>query len=338
MASSETYQTIQTWITRQLDYEAKHGAPAPLTDIQRKLLDKLQAVLPPPTPILPEPELGDANWVGVLLGRPRQILHGTKVVAEYRAARQRVPSNVPGGDFKEQPGPVVYGVQKWHCQVHIDEHSEPFPGPDGGLFPDGTLPSFARKKDAKKYAAKCAVEWLGENGYMPRLNVNSVKSPPVPDQPPTPQPSPARKKQKTVSSPPDNPQQSSPSPQSSEDPESLLPKGIASNFNSDEVSAIFEAERLCTRLGFPGLPRFKITDSKMLGFFNGYPDLGALASKLPPGVGHVKDIYGRKAVREKIAEELLEPLNKLATQSVQADKQSKTDSLPVKEVELQVPA
>lgn len=60
--------------------------------------------------------------------------------------------------------------------MRIDEHSEPFPGPDGGLFPDGTLPSFARKKDAKKYAAKCAVEWLGVNGYMSRLDVNGVKS------------------------------------------------------------------------------------------------------------------------------------------------------------------
>ncbi|KAI1464656.1 uncharacterized protein F4812DRAFT_462368 [Daldinia caldariorum] len=302
------YKTIQTWIAQQLEYETMHGSPAPLTDAQRKLLEKLQAVLPPVTPLLPEPELGDANWIGILL--------------EYRAANQRVPSNVPGGDFTEQPGPVVYGVLKWHCQVRIDEHSEPFPGPDGGLYPDGTMPSFARKKDAKKYAAKCAVEWLGENGYMRRLNVNSVNPPPVPGKPPTPQPSPARKKQKIMPSPPENPQDSAPSPQPNEDPESLLPKGIASTFNKDEVSPVFEVERLCTRLGFPGFPRFKVTESKMLGFFNGFPDLGALSSKLPPGIGHVNDIYGKKAVREKIAEELLEPLKKLATQSGQADKQA----------------
>ncbi|KAI1808406.1 hypothetical protein F4811DRAFT_237516 [Daldinia bambusicola] len=306
MALSETYQTIQTWIAQQLEYETTHGSPAPLTDTQRKLLDKLQAALPPAAPLLPEPELGGANWIGLLL--------------EYRAANQRVPTNVPGGDFTEQPGPVVYGVQKWHCQVRIDEHSAPFPGPDGGLYPNGTMPSFARKKDAKKYAAKCAVEWLGENGYMRRLNINSVNPSPVPGKPPTPQPSPAKKKQKVVPSSPENPQDSAvsaPSPQPKEDPESLLPKGIASTFNNDEVSAVFEVERLCNRLGFPGFPRFKITESKMAGFFDGLPELGALASKLPPDTGHVNDIYGKKAVREKIAEELLEPLKKLASQSGQ---------------------
>ncbi|KAI0845163.1 hypothetical protein F5Y00DRAFT_273231 [Daldinia vernicosa] len=318
------YITIQNWITRQLEYEATHGSPAPVTDTQRKLLEKLQVALPPSTPPQPEPELGDANWVGLLL--------------EYRAARQRVPTNAPGGDFKEQPGPIVYGVQKWHYQVHIDEHPEPFPGPDGGLFPDGTLPSFARKKDAKKYAAKCAVEWLGVNGYMPRLNVNGVKSPPVQEKPATPQPSPARKKQKVAPSSPQNPEASTPSPPPNKDPESLLPKGIASTFNGDEVSAIFETERLCTQLGYPGFPQFKTIEGKMAGFYNGLPELGTLALKLPPGIGHVKDIYGRKAVKEKIAEELLEPLRKLAAESGQADERSKPGSLPVRGTEPQVPA
>ncbi|KAI0114939.1 hypothetical protein F4814DRAFT_417606 [Daldinia grandis] len=316
MALSETYQTIQSWITRQLEYEATHGSPAPLTDTQRKLLEKLQVALPPTTPPQPEPELGDANWIGILL--------------EYRAARQRVPTNSPGGDFKEHPGPIVYGVQQWHCQVYIDEHPEPFPGPDGGLFPDGTLPSFVRKKDAKKYAAKCAIEWLGVNRYMTRLDVNGVKCPPVPERG-TPQPSPARKKQKVTPSSPRDPGASTPSPLSNKDPESLLPKGIASTFNGDEVSAIFEAERLCSRLGFSGFPRYKISEGKMAGFYSGLPDLETLALKLPPGTGHVKDIYGRKAVKEKIAEELLEPLRKLAARSGQADGRSKSSPLPVRD-------
>ncbi|KAI8963893.1 hypothetical protein F5Y11DRAFT_317729 [Daldinia sp. FL1419] len=324
MASSDTYKTILHWITRQLEFEAKHGTPAPLTDNQRKLLEKLQVALPPASSPQPEPDLGDANWVGLLL--------------EYRAARQRVPNNIPGGDFREFPGPTVYGVQKWHCQVRIDEHTEPFPGPDGGSFPGGALPSFARKKDAKKYAAKCAVEWLGKNGYMRRFEANSVNSPPVPEQQATSQPSPARKRQKVVQSSPENPEASTPGPQPSKDLESLLPKGIASTFNGDEVSAIFEAERLCTRLGFPGFPQFKITGNRMAGFYSGHPELGALAPKLPPGIGHVEDIYGRKAVKEKIAEELLGPLRNLATQSGKVDEQPKPGSLPVRGAEPQVPA
>jgi len=62
-----------------------------------------------------------------------------------------------------------------------------FPGEHGGLLTvdhSGTLgvPSFLKKKDARRYAAKCCVEWLMANGYMPAdgntANLSRIKPKP----------------------------------------------------------------------------------------------------------------------------------------------------------------
>lgn len=49
----------------------------------------------------------------------------------------------------------------------------------------------------------------------------------------------------------------------------------------------------------------------MTGFYSGRPVLGLLASRLPNEAGRVENIIGRKAAKEKIAEELLVHLQKL---------------------------
>ena len=172
---------------------------------------------------------------------------------------------------------------------------------------------------------------------MPRIYVNSVKAPPAQMQPPittSPLPSPARKKQKTVPTSPQSPEISNSKSQPDESPEGILPKGLASPFNHDEVSATFQAERLCNRLGFAGFPKFKITESpELAGFFSGYPDLGMLALKLPPRIGRVENVFGRKAAREKIAEELLAPLRELASEYDKADEHYKAGLPPVEKKE-----
>ncbi|KAI0386281.1 hypothetical protein F5Y04DRAFT_243769 [Hypomontagnella monticulosa] len=331
MVSSETYRAIQSWIAQQQEYEAKHSTPAPLTDAQRKLLEKLESALPPATPLLPEPEFDDTNWIGMLL--------------EYRAARHRVPDGV-SGNFVEIEGPVAYGVQRWHCQVRVDEHPQPFPGPSGGLV-GGNLPSFARKKDAKKYAAKCAIEWLRSNGYIHNggnTTTSQPSQPPLPqEQLVAPQPStPAKKKQKLSPSTPERPQAPISKPESNEPeihPGSPLPKALASPFNDDEVTAVKEVAKLCRRLGLKGELQYKITRmSETSDFYKGYAELGMLASQLPEGVGHVKDVFGKKPAREKIAEELLEPLRKLAAKFDEQDRQFLASPRAAKGDESTIPA
>ncbi|XXH05057.1 hypothetical protein Hte_011481 [Hypoxylon texense] len=286
MVSSETYRTIQNWVGQQLEYEATHSAPAPLTDAQRKLLDKLEQTLPLTTPLLPEPDLGDTNWIGLLM--------------EDRAARQRGPGNIAGVDFQEKPGPVVGGVQKWYCHVRIDEHPQPFPNPESGLSQDGTQPCFARKKDAKKYAAKSAIEWLRTNGRMPQGGGNSMVSSQPQNRPLTPLPSsPERKK----------PKLSAPSPEQSRDPAS-------------KSDALQEVQRLCARLGSPDVPKYVVTENpEHPGFFSGYPDMGILVSEFPAGIGRVEDVLGKRSTKEKIAEELLAPLRSMVAKRDELDEQ-----------------
>ncbi|KAI1768838.1 hypothetical protein GGR53DRAFT_475954 [Hypoxylon sp. FL1150] len=291
MVSSETYRAIQEWIGQQLDYEASHLTPAPLTETQRKLLDKLEQALPLATPPPPEPDLSDTtNWIGLLM--------------EYRASRQRGANNAAGIDFEEKPGPVVANVQRWYCQVQIDEHPVAFPHPG-----NGTIPCFARKKDAKRYAAKCAVEWLRANGYMRQGSSSVVASPQVQNRPVTPQLSPERKKQKL----------SAPSPEQSKSP-------------AAKSDAIQEAQQLCARLGSPDKPGYiLIESSEQPGFFSGYPVMGILGSAIPKGVGHVKEVLGKRQAKEKMAEELLVHLRGIAAGHDEADQRFLASLLPVKQ-------
>ncbi|KAI1143847.1 hypothetical protein F5Y05DRAFT_8373 [Hypoxylon sp. FL0543] len=314
MVSSDTYKVIQKWIGQQQEYEATHSKPAPLTDAQRKLLEKLELTIPPENPLPAESVLDDTNWVGILM--------------EYRASRLRLLDGVPGGGFIESPGPIVGMAQKWHCQVRIDEHPDLFPGPGGGLSADGSLPYFARKKDAKKYAAKCAVQWLREQGYMPQGSTS--QQPPV------------NGKRKLSSSAPEKVETSASKPKPNGGqvyPASPVPKGMASPFDSDEVSAYHETLRLCVRLGFAGFPKYRITENnEVRGFYSGHADLGLLAPKLPIGVGRVENVLGQKPAREKSAEDLLVHLRKLAAECDEADREFLAKSPPAKKEQSPAPA
>lgn len=220
----------------------------------------------------------------------------------------------------------MYGVQKWHCEVRIDEHPKPFPGPSGGLI-NGAQPSFARKKDAKKYAAKCAVEWLRENGYIIHNGGNDVRASQPQEQPQekpvTPQPTPAKKKQKVSPPTPERPQASTSTPESNGreiPPGTLLPKGPTNPFDEEEVTAVQEVSRLCKRLGLKGEPQYRITRmAEGSEFYKGYADLGMLSSQIPVGAGFVNEVFGKKPCKEKIAEELLEPLRNLAARFDEQD-------------------
>ncbi|KAI1633736.1 hypothetical protein F4809DRAFT_570532 [Biscogniauxia mediterranea] len=293
--STSTYETVQKWIGRQLESNAA------VTDTQRDLLLNLEHTINPPPPPRAEPELDGINWIGLL--------------QEYRAARLRIPVGVSGINFTESAvNPFSATTSNWLSQVTIDEHPLPFPGPSGGLFEDGTQPSFARKKDARKYAAKCAIEWLRANGYMPQTG--GVKFPKVqqpqpaqqstqkPTQRPTSQSSPPR--EKVATSPKANSATKTPTP--------------ASPFDDTQPSAVIEVERLCRELGIMA-PKYKIEQDPVTGgFFSGYPDFGIHAGMVPVGIGRVENILSKKAAKEKIAEELLAPLQQIYDERRESDR------------------
>jgi hypothetical protein len=171
--------------------------------------------------------------------------------------------------------------------------------PHLGDDPSATLPYFSRKKDAKQWAAKCCIDWLMTNSYMPTDGVN-VEFP----KPPKPAPVPTPKKRKIATSPTNN----------TEDGDT----NTTIKNEGDEPTAK-KVEALCRLMGF-NIPQYRISPSSAVTpstggqnnvngqqqqYFNGQADFGADSIKVPDNLGRVVDILGRKNARERVAEEVL---------------------------------
>ncbi|KAH7360773.1 hypothetical protein BKA65DRAFT_591775 [Rhexocercosporidium sp. MPI-PUGE-AT-0058] len=122
--------------------------------------------------------------------------------------------------------------------------------------------TFSSKKTAKKYAAMLAIEWLIQNNHMP--NNGTVRFP------------------KPVAHPPN--------PAAPRAPNDLQP------------SYASQVPELCIRLGF-GVPRYVIApalDIPNNAFWNGFADFGN-DPRIDGRVGEVKNVHGKKAVKEQVA-------------------------------------
>ncbi|KAI1113348.1 hypothetical protein F5Y14DRAFT_212386 [Nemania sp. NC0429] len=280
-----TYDLIGTWIGQQKQ------APAPLTDRLRSAIVGLETALKAESVSLLEPELGDINWIGLL--------------QEYRAA---FPFN---GSievlFTESSfDPTGRGPLRWKCQVSIIEAP-------GASFPaaDVNQPTFARKKDAKKYAAKCAVEWLREKNFMPQDGVRFPKGMVSAHQ------HRQQQQQQTQGSPATPaPRRGQPQPQPASPPVATTNANAnaavvaipQSPFDASQQSAVYQVSELCKDLGYPA-PAYRI-DSDGGGFFSGSANFGDHRDLLPfdPALSAVRGGLGNKATREMVAESLLVPL------------------------------
>ncbi|KAI0871193.1 hypothetical protein GGS24DRAFT_70888 [Hypoxylon argillaceum] len=286
--SPATYDLIKTWIGQQ------QQAPAPLTDKLRSALVDLERALQADSVSLVEPEMGDQNWVGML--------------QEYRAA---YPFNGSELNFVETSfDPTGRGPLRWKCQATISE----VPGTE---FPraDANQPAFARKKDAKKYAAKCAIEALRAKGFMPQNGVRFPKGVLTPHQ--------QLQRQKQLQ----QHQQTQPAAQKARAGSALTAgKGPAlpqakpissppaaavphSPFDASQPSATHRVAELCKELGYPA-PTYQLAAGDD-GFFNGWADFGDYTDLLPPeiaGLSRVTNVISKKAAKEMVAEGLLAPL------------------------------
>lgn len=131
-------------------------------------------------------------------------------------------------------------------------------------------PSFGSKKEARKYAAKCCVEWLLERDLcQPATEAQSAKA----------------KKKKGNNT------------------------GIAALDGPRGTSPVVQkAAALCKKLGF-GVPRYKIEpvpDSPEAGWWSGEVDFGRDEHKVPAGVGRVDNVYGIRAAEERMALQVLD--------------------------------
>ncbi|KAH8673606.1 hypothetical protein BX600DRAFT_508850 [Xylariales sp. PMI_506] len=304
-ATPAIYQDIIKWATAQQHSKTK----SPISPAQRKaLLDLHHLIATPHT----SPDIGETNWVG--------LLH------RFRDANP----DPAGVSFVE--GAVG---SRWVYYAYIKESSEPFPGPAGGLDPaTGKARTFAKKKDAKQYAARCAVEWLVERKMMPNngdvkfTNAATSISPPTATTsgaaPPVGQ---AAVKKGTTSggailaaAPSDECSESGSSAAGS--PLVGLGGGAirsSSPFSSpssasatSELSNTILVNQLCDKLHIRP-PEWQLTaDETEPNRWSGQPVFNVLEShNFPPGLGQVKDVRGRDVAQEKMAEGVLRELRGL---------------------------
>lgn len=218
---------------------------------------------------------------------------------------------------KRIEGPVA-GQPRWAYSVALDEHNERFP-PE---TTQGLVQSFARKKDAKQFAAKCAVQWLMDQKLMP----STVKDADIPKQQVTTVVSPPPKRQKVnATSPSSTPLTASANISAVESAQSATvsgqgqpSKGTRSRENRtpSPTSAGKEAAKLvaelCTKLGVMP-PTYKI-ELEQGEFGSGHAQFHdpVHPQEVPRVLGHVSGVYGgKKNVKEAIAEQILKELRLL---------------------------
>ncbi|KAF7538063.1 hypothetical protein G7054_g3274 [Neopestalotiopsis clavispora] len=126
-------QDVAKWLQEQQDYEEANGKPAPMHDSIRDALCQLHALLKPASPV------------------------------SYNQGK-RPASSAPS--YTDEAGGDMAHLQRWISRVTLEEHSQSFPNPSSPGS-DPYPPSFGRKKDARQYAAKCAVSWLLDQRLMP---------------------------------------------------------------------------------------------------------------------------------------------------------------------------
>ncbi|KAI1180114.1 hypothetical protein F4777DRAFT_361565 [Nemania sp. FL0916] len=293
--SPATYDLIHTWIGRQKE------APAPLTDNLRSALVGLEYALKAEamSVSLAEPEIGDQNWIGLL--------------QEYRAAhpvRGSIEVNFNEGSVD------LYGrgqPLRWKCSVSIHEApGAQFPpsgsssnGHDAGAA-NHHQPTFARKKDAKKYAAKCAVDWLRAHGYMPESG--GVKFPKPLLQHPQPQKQRLQQQQTPAGVVGQKRRAETPADRE-RDSNGRDSTALNAKLEPSGPTATARVAELCTSLGYHA-PAYR-TEPTGDGFFNGWADFGVGAALLPfdaAEVSRINDSLGKKETRELVAEKLLVPL------------------------------
>lgn len=299
------YAEVKAWIAQQEAFEKATKTPAPLTNAQRKALEVLRL----PLSVTPPPELGHVDYIS-LLNRYRQANYtGQELDWDEREASTKAVGGAIGR---------ICSVTITESRKHPEAPVESFPAPGYGFEKGESPPVFPRKKDAKQYAAKCAVEWLIAQSMMPS-NLRDVTFPKaqLPSRLTT---SSFSRRLVTTSSDDedsdeDSEDDSSPSsPPGSPSPAPQRPAGGTSSpgavdLGDESLPATQRVTALCAELGIRA-PRY-VTNRSASGrdrCFDGYPDFGHDSSSMPKGLGRVEDVEGQEKARLAVAALVLEHL------------------------------
>ena len=188
--------------------------------------------------------------------------------------------NPPVDGLKYLDAVVGAAPSRFNCMAILAENAQPF----------GDTVSFTKKKDAKQYASKKAIDWLIENNFMPVVGVKFPKPQPV---------------NQTVT----NVKVASPKIIST--PKAVItpiasvkevgPQSPAMTHKSKSFAG--QIPELCSRLGFTA-PRYEITKvSENAPLYSGYAHFNG-DPRIDGKLGEVEGIFGQKNAKEMIAEEL----------------------------------
>ncbi|ROW12278.1 hypothetical protein VMCG_00440 [Cytospora schulzeri] len=279
------YAEVKAWIAQQEAFEKATRTPARLTNAQRKALETLRV----PLSVTPPPELGDMDYVS-LLHRYRQA---NPTSEDLKWEEEEASTKAIGGAVGR-----ICRVTISESPDHAEAPVESFPAVGHGVQKDEDPPVFPKKKDAKQYAAKCAIEWLIAQSYMP----SNLKDVTFPKGHGTSRPAlsssfirgPTEDFNRVTTPPPERPA-----------------KGTsgAVDFRDESLPATQRVSALCRELGLPQ-PKYVLTRSTpgTDRYFNGKPDFGHENSMMPAGLGHVEHMEGVDKTKSAIASLVLEYL------------------------------
>jgi hypothetical protein len=170
---------------------------------------------------------------------------------------------------------------RFNCMVILAETSQRF----------GDAVSFTRKKDAKQYASKKAIDWLIGNNLMPEVGVKFPKAKPV-----VTQPAPVTKLPKVTSPEVLSTPVASVKEAVAQSPQPPVPTAKSTSFAA-------QIPELCMRLGFT-TPKYEITKvSEDAPLYSGYAHFNG-DPRIEGKIGEVDGIFGQKNTKEMIAETL----------------------------------
>ncbi|KAK0748651.1 hypothetical protein B0T21DRAFT_380431 [Apiosordaria backusii] len=295
------YQSLASFVEKQM------RDPKPITSHQRRLLTELMSSLKDE-----EPDVSGYDWVSLL--------------QRYTDAHKNQAGT--SIDYKDEAVPTTNPATpntKWTCTLtfkHSREH-----GPQFFPFPHQVVSGgFAKKKDAKKYAAKCCVEWLMSENYMPNDGIkvsfptgsklmmsssNKIYGPLSQPSPSSSTPTPTQSPSK-LQPPPPKPTESALSLlESGGIP--LGPPDNDDNGNDDNDIGETPSKRvaaLCQKLGLRPPRYVLIQKAGQEGVFGGYADMGADSWLVPDDAdekdfGKVERVYSKKSAKETIAQNVL---------------------------------
>lgn len=209
--------------------------------------------------------------------------------------------NPPADGLKYIDAVIGTAPSRYNCIAVLTESPKSF----------GDTISFSRKKDAKQFASKKAIDWLIENNFMPKVGVKF----PVPKTPVNQ----VAAKTKVANLMEVN------SPIVTVKEISLQSPALTPKPSTSFASQIPE---LCTRLGFT-VPRYEITKvSEHAPLYSGYAHFSG-DPRVSGKIGEVESIYGQKNAKEMIAETLYAFLKDIEKQRMATMEKSDNDVVSV---------